>query len=203
MVDVNKIKVILESHFEIYGTYKIDPVTHKINVWGEVHMKKQRRVKKIPLQFGSVTRSFICSDMGLKTLEGSPSKVGWDFGCDNNQLTDLTHAPQQVKGSFFCGHNQLTSLMGAPSKVGGMFSCTNNPLINLSGAPDHVVDTFYLSYSAQLPLLRLCVYQDVFISAAPELVYKILQKYRAQGRPGALKAAAELIRAGYVENARW
>jgi hypothetical protein len=37
----------------------------------------------------------------------------------------------------------------------------------------------------------------------PQVVNEIMTKYEGQGKPGAIKAAAELIRAGYKENARW
>jgi hypothetical protein len=38
---------------------------------------------------------------------------------------------------------------------------------------------------------------------APQPVSDIIHKYLGQGKAGALKAAAELIKAGYKDNARW
>jgi len=38
---------------------------------------------------------------------------------------------------------------------------------------------------------------------APKQVSTIMNNHAGQGKPGAIKAAVELIRAGYKENARW
>jgi hypothetical protein len=36
-----------------------------------------------------------------------------------------------------------------------------------------------------------------------EPVNSIMNKYLGQGKPGAIKCAAELIKAGFKDNARW
>ena len=66
-----------------------------------------RKLTKLPLQFGKVTGNFFC---------------------DNNQLTTLEGAPKTVEGNFYCYSNQLTTLEGGPKEVGGDFYCVNNPL---------------------------------------------------------------------------
>lgn len=167
---------------------------------------------------------FDCDDNKIKDLSHAPSHVGGDFLCDNNKLVDLSDSPLQVGGSFYCSRNLLKSLQGAPRLVGEDFFCrTNyltslvgcpthvpgglcaydNPFQSLVGAPDHVGQYVEITYEAQLPLLRLCMFKSIMILDCPEPVNDILHKYAGQGRPGALLAAAELIRARYVENARW
>ena len=106
-------------------------------------------------------------------------------------------------GHFQCSANNLTSLVGAPLSVGGGFDCQDNPLISLEGAPLKLKGTFACDYSHNLPLLRLLNYKKIIIQNGPEQLIKIIKPYLGQGKPGAIKAAVELIRAGYKENARW
>ena len=73
------------------------------------------------IRFGKVSVSFSCYDNQLKTLEGSPRKVGEDFGCSENQLRTLEGSPRLVGGGFYCYRNPLISLEGAPEVIGGEF----------------------------------------------------------------------------------
>lgn len=168
---------------------------------------------------------FDCSKNLLETLEGAPAQVDGDFSCRDNALDSLAHAPPTVVGSFFCARNHLTNLVGAPAKVGGDFYCDHNQLESLEGAPAHVGDTFLcndnplrslsgipdhvqqgivLTYNKHLPLLRLLNYQNTLIERVPDdQLITIIKKYEGQGKKAALACAAELIRAGFKDNARW
>lgn len=226
MVNVKRISFTLEHNFEVGGKYKIDPDTGVINVQGGVRLIVSNST--LPVQFGKVTGNFYCIDKGLTSLKGSPQTVGGTFYCSKNRLTELTHAPKKVDGNFFCYHNKLTSLVGSPQTVGGAYNCSNNSLTSLTGAPSHIGDIYYpqvfscldnplatledapsvvalfgVTYSPTLPLLRLCNYQHWVLDKSPFAVTAILIKHKGKGRSGALLAAAELIRAGYAENARW
>ena len=79
------------------------------------------------INFGKVTGDFSCYKLGLTSLKGAPTEVGWSFYCDRNQLTSLEGAPKIVGENFNCSWNNLTSLKGAPRKVGRSFSCNYNP----------------------------------------------------------------------------
>lgn len=201
MVDVNEIENIFKTNFFIDGGHHIDPDTGIISVYGSVLIRK--RMKEIPVQFDFVDGDFDCSYKGLHTLKGAPRNVGGDFKCNDNLLTNLNHSPVRVSGNFLCDQNWLTSLIGAPQEIKGKFNSSDNPLTTLEGAPRIVEQGFEITYRPHLPLLRLCQYADVAVWQAPESVEEILDKYAGGGRPGALKAAMELIRAGYRENARW
>jgi hypothetical protein len=201
MVDVKHIQSRLKADFKIAGTHHIDPVTGVVDVTGDVTLTT--KVGQLPVIFGEVHGHFFCSNNSLTSLQGAPPHVGGDFFCYNNSLTSLQGAPPHVGGDFFCYNNSLTSLVGAPPHVGGGFFCYNNSLTSLVGAPHHVGGEFLLTYASDLPLLRLLTYADVLIYKAPESVKEILKRYKGQGKPGAIKAAAELIKAGYKENARW
>lgn len=225
VVDVQNIKKLLKSYFTLDGTYTIDPNTGQVSVDGGVQCKFPHHISELPVHFSVVNGIFNCSRMGLRTLKGSPHWVAGSFDCANNYLTDLTHSPVRVGGSYFCSYNTLTSLQGAPAQVARSFFCDHNQLEDLTGAPtqvntvfdcsgnyslrnlhsapEHVGQTFILSYSPDLPLLRLCMYPDFAIYGCLEQVYVILQKYKGTGRSGALKAALELIGTGYPENAKW
>jgi hypothetical protein len=196
-----------------------------VDVEGNVHLTSE--LSKMPVQFGQVTGVFICAINKLITLEGCPTHVGDNFDCASNLLTtlagcpthvqknfrcsdnlitSLTHAPTHVPGSFNCSKNKLTNLLGAPEHVGDDMSCHNNPLESLEGAPTHVGRNWWISYQEKLPLLRTINCQEVqFMNLNPKSnqVAEILNKHTGEGKPGAIKAAAELIRAGFKGNARW
>ena len=200
MVDVDKIQRDLDKYFKRLGPIKIDPSTGVVDVIGDVDLK--RKTTHLPVKFGTVSGGFYCSRNKLVSLEGSPRQVAGGFYCFENRLESLEGAPDRVEGRFNCSHNQLTSLVGAPTYVGGTLYCVDNPLTNLIGVPEHV-GGFWCTYSKSLPVLRLIAYPYMKLLGAPSEIEEIINKYSGQGKPGALKAAVELIRAGYKENARW
>jgi hypothetical protein len=226
MTDHKDIQNKLRKFFKIQGkgTIKIDP-SGLVDVDG--HVRLSSLWDKMPVKFGRVTGSFLCNGGRLTTLEGCPSYVGDNFDCSNNMLTSLEHAPTHVVKHYRCSDNKITSLEHAPKRVDGYFNCSknqltnlthapewvqdtlscyNNPFTSLIGMPDHVGRTVWLTYDAQLPLLRTLVAEEVqFMNISPESdqVAEILNKYMGQGKPGAIKAAAELIKAGFRDNARW
>jgi hypothetical protein len=77
----------------------------KIYVDGDVKITK--KMKKLPVVFGSVTGDFYCHNNNLTTLEGAPKKVGGDFYCYGNKLITLAGAPETVLGGFYCYYNNL------------------------------------------------------------------------------------------------
>jgi hypothetical protein len=178
-----------------------------IDVDGYVTLK--HKVSRLPVSFGSITGSFICSDSKLTTLKGAPSHVGGVFDCSNNALTSLAYAPEYVGRDFVCARNQLTNLKGAPEQVGVDFNCSRNPLTSLEGAPNLIPAWFVVSYSPHLPLLRtLVAKQGVWLNWGFEPhneVRDILNddEFKGKGKVGAIKCAIALITAGYKENARW
>lgn len=166
----------------------------------------------------------------LTTLEGFPKKVGGHASVAQSKVTNLHHAPNQVGDTFYayeCEH--LTSLMGSPRWVGGSFKAYDCKLTSLAGAPlvvkgEFVVDgnplenylhvpegctRLILPYNQSAPILRLLEYPKVefrfngVTKGSHHIVNEIMVKYAGQGKTGAIRAAAELIKAGYRENARW
>lgn len=182
MVDLNKINKLLKRHFIIHGDVHVDAQTGVVDVQGHVYLNRKKLISQLPVQFGHVTGHFHCHKNQLKTLMGCPTRV---------------------TESFWCAQNQLQSLEGAPNYVRGNFQCNDNPLKSLQGAPYFVGGEWYLDYDKELPLLRTLNAARVFMWPVPEAVIDILNKYNGMGKPGAIKAAAELIRAGYKGNARW
>ena len=114
----------LEDYFNIQGTYEL--VDGVYNVKGNVLLKSNKKVEKLPVKFGKVTGYFYCSYNKLRSLEGSPKWVGDYFSCDNNNLTSFKGAPKFVGGDFFCQNSKLTSLKGSPNYIGGYFYCDEN-----------------------------------------------------------------------------
>lgn len=161
MVDVDKIKQLVEHHFEYTGRILVDANTGKVSGTASVNLKKDVLVHTLPVQFAT------------------------------------------VYGHFNCDQNNLTTLKGAPTETGLYFSCRNNPLVSLEGLPAKVGALCWATWSPHLPLLRLLNLNSLKLLEAPNEVEHIITKYKGQGKPGAIKAAAELVRAGYRDNARW
>ena len=205
MVDIKQIEATLHKHFLVTGPIThIDPETGLIDVDGSVFLR--RKMSKLPVQFGHVTGSFACDDSKLTTLLGAPHSVRGTFSCTGNLLTSLNHAPEYVGRDFKCAHNKLTNLIGAPNEVGADFTCQLNPLTSLEGAPAVIPGWFWAPYTDTLPLLRtLVAQQHVELIVSPPEVQAILNdpEFKDKGKPGAIKCAVALIKAGYKENARW
>jgi len=104
-----------------------------IDVDGNVNLI-ERGLKRIPVEFRTVTGRFDCSYNYLTTLVGCPKRVGGGFYCDSNKLTTLRGCPERVGEDFWCIYNNITTLVGCPKEVGGHFNCHNNNL------PVHIVD---------------------------------------------------------------
>jgi hypothetical protein len=98
-----------------------------VNVNGSVDISS-RNFDKIPIKFGFVTGDFNCSHNILKTLEGSPVKVGRSFNCVFNNLTSLIGGPKEVGEIFYCQNNNLSTLEYGPLKIGIDLECYKNPI---------------------------------------------------------------------------
>ena len=200
-----EIETALLQQVEIDGTYHIDD-QGLVHVTGTIRQKKKpdvtrfgwakknKNIKKfnnslydqLDVQFGVVSGHCYMGGMGLRTLQGAPERVG---------------------GDFFCNDNKLKSLVGAPQWVGGDFRCYNNILTSLEGMPSHIGGRLIMNWDPEMPLLRCLTAQRIDIIkpnyVTPKILDdirtcdKILNQYAGQGRPGMLKAAVELIRAGY------
>jgi len=60
---------------------------------------------KLLVNFNSISGSFICTKLGLTTLEGCPKIVYGDFIVHSNNLTSLDYLPIKVTGDFVCYGN--------------------------------------------------------------------------------------------------
>ena len=129
----------IEEYFKIDGTYELKDGLY--NVTGDVELNK--KVEKLPVNFGSVTGDFWCNHNNLTSFEGCPTKVGDNFCCHSNKLTSLKGCPKYIGGDFNCSNNNLKTLKGCPKSIGGHFFCDNNNLTSLKGCPKQVGDGFY------------------------------------------------------------
>jgi len=90
------------------------------------------------VKFGVVTGNFYCVHNTIKSLKGSPQRVGGNFDCSHNKLTSLEGAPQEIVGNFNCLYNKIISIKGAPQEIGGDFFCSSNKITSLEGSPQRV-----------------------------------------------------------------
>jgi hypothetical protein len=211
MIDKHLIKDLVFEAFKFVGSVQITVEEDGVvNVRGGLQMRKNK-FDQIPVQFGTVTGSFEVTSVGIQSLDGCPRMVKGSFSCMGCDLTSLEGGPEQVEGFYEAQHNRLTNLKGCAIRVTNMLNVTHNPLTSLEGLTPGV-SHIKVTYDEKLPLLRLLDLPGGFqIPDADQAPWdyseppweKILEPYSAEGKKQALKAAAELIRAGYKSNARW
>jgi hypothetical protein len=114
-----------------------------VDIMGDLNLYG-KQIKEIPVQFGTVEGDFLCGSNELKTLKGSPYKIGGNFSCAFNNLVSLELGPQIVLGDYYCMGNSLVSLKGAPLAVGS-FNCAQNQLTSLKDGPQEVNSDYVCS----------------------------------------------------------
>lgn len=207
--------------------YEIDHqgLIHVFNT--NIYSVRASETGRLPVRFGEIVGDFRVNNMGLTTLEGAPTVVSGWFSCVQNKLTSLLHCPKSCM-RLMCSHNKLTSLTHA-SEVDDAILCDNNQLTDLSSVPPvEYLDVEYnpiqnfqntpshierldITWHEHLPLLGLLSAQrvDIFDPESGEIMERLTQIINAyttqEGsmKSKMIKCAAELIRAGYKENARW
>jgi hypothetical protein len=100
-------------------------------------------------------------------------------------------------------------------EVNGTFMSLWKGLVDLSGLPDHMEKVHVTYYPQQRNLLRLLTAQkDITLQASTYKDYmetnrkrmkiqEILDAHIGQGKAGIMKAAVDLIKAGYGDQAKW
>lgn len=211
-VDKDLIKQAVYDNFSISSNHRIYVDDEgMVHLDGHVWDTKRHFQGKLPVRFHTVKGNFHLESEALESLSGCPINVMGNFSCINCELTSLKEGPKHVYGFYSAAHNHLTDLAGAPQTVTRMMTVTDNPLTSLEGLSPGIKQ-LKLSYNSKLPLLRLLELPEGFQILDPDADddfyeesswQKILEPFMDEGRKGAIKAAAELIRAGYKENARW
>jgi hypothetical protein len=231
-MDNSHIDIILDQQVDIQGEYEVDS-DGVVNVHGDVEYKtsiNKLRVQFGTVSESFLRSRSTGQNPRLINLNGFPRQVGGSVSVARSRIKDLVHAPNRVGGSFYAYYcEDLVSLQGAPRWVGGDFKAYNCALTSLQGAPlvvkgvfevrgnplenyDHVPEgcaAVIVPYNRSAPILRLLQYPEVSFTwdgvtkQAHPAVDAIMRKYAGQGRTGAIKAAAELIKAGYKDNAKW
>lgn len=196
-----RITQLIENYFDI-GRWTLT-TDGKVNVVGDV-VATHGNMETFPFKFGKIGRDFLCNNCSLTSLKGAP-EIAKSFLCGNNQLKSLVGGPHTVE-SYNCASNLLTSLIGAPLIASTYFSCINNPLDSLEGLPEKYL-LVYLSYSTDLPLLRLVGRKsrihNIFDSGLHP-INTIFNKYvGSPSRQNIIACQKELIDAGYEGNASW
>ena len=157
------------------------------------------------------TKHFSIKRTEITSLEGSPESILSSFSATENlKLVSLTGCTKIIPGDFSCyGSSNITSLIGGPENVGTNYNCGKCSITSLEGLPKSIGGMFYIDYHKDLPLLRLMSVKNLqgvkfypFTSPKFLEIQQILKKYLGTGPGGALACAAELIKAGYKENAK-
>jgi hypothetical protein len=210
MVNKDHVRNLFMDYFLWHGDVDIME-DGGINVGGNVTLTKTPPGGVLPVKFGIVDGVFRADRKGLTSLRNAPDTCE-ALHVSSNQISSLAHVPEYLV-TLEISNNALTNFMHFPEQVQKVFA-HGNPLKSLEGLPEHPEEPYQINitYDKQLPLLRLLSAQAVHLGMTGggyahltrfKEVNNILDKYLGQGKPGALKCAAELIRAGYKENARW
>lgn len=207
MVDKDHIQKLLTNFFKYTGDVEIQE-DGSVNISGDVTMIHAPTNGQIPIKFGIVDGDFRAENKRLTSLRNAPDSCH-NLYVSNNRITSLDYCPVYLN-TLNVETNRLTSFEHAPDQVHTIFAF-GNPLTSLEGLPESEYH-INITYREQLPLLRLVDADSVHIGRPEggyarlkpfEPVNSIINKYLGQGKAGALKAAAELIKAGFRDNARW
>ena len=144
----NNWKIKYEESF--ISKLKLNPQTNRYDYDGNLDIIDLKRFISnnydgFTINFGKITGSFNCSELGITSLKGAPTEVDDYFDCSRNNLTSLEGAPHKIGRWFDCQSNYLTSLEGSPQEVGENFWCSDNQLTSLKGAPKTVGENFWCS----------------------------------------------------------
>jgi hypothetical protein len=208
VTDPKQVKNLLKELFDVHGAVKVRD-SGIVDVAGTVTLKPAVLLpnNRLPIKFGAVGGSFeFNSYPNLATLEGCPYWVGGTFDCALTGVGSLAHSPQKVDGDVDVRFCELKNFVGGPQQVGGNYWGRRNTITSLEGLPDHIPGELDFSLTPGLPILRSLVAHKVEAMQGImviDAVNQILNKYVGQGKAGALKAAGELIKAGFKEHARW
>ena len=126
---------------EICKKYNIFPYTLTsdglVDVPDDVNLAN-RKLTKIPLNFGTVGGSFYCHINNLTSLKGSPKFVGGDFIAYRNKLKNLVGAPEVIVGYLDCSNNAtLTSTYSGDTDIDlGSGENITRPIYILNDLPE-------------------------------------------------------------------
>lgn len=112
-----------------------------VDVDGDVDLSN-KNLTHLPVQFGTVTGSFMCQNNELPSLNGTPHTVGRLFNCNDNSITSLEYGPKTIGTSYGCSNNLLTSLKGCPKNIPTSLNCSNNSITTLQEGPEFIGDYF-------------------------------------------------------------
>lgn len=203
MVDKKEMEILLNTYYIIGKNYTIHD-TGIVDVLGSVVCVKLPKNKQMPVQFGEVTGDFIINPkVKPVSLKGCPHTVAGTFHVSkNNLITHLEHGPERVGIYVVEEGNPIMNLKGVATHIGRNLNVFVNTLTDLSDMPVNL-DFFYAGYNKQMPILRLCMVKRPYLQNATVGMQRIIDQHAGSGKKGALAFAADLIRAGYKDNARW
>lgn len=218
MVDQNKvnkfikIRKLMQQYFTVYD-YDGRLIDYEISENGMVDVDGGdvtmiHPAAQLPVTFSYVSGTFEAHNKGLTTLEGVPASCH-NLLVNQNALTNLDHCPSDLNW-LFVKANRLVNFEGSLRSV-NLIDARKNPFKNLNGLENIRVEEIKISYSENLPLLKLLVAKQIYLAhdivkldhERVNDINNILQKYAGQGQKGALACAVELSDAGFKENAQW
>lgn len=190
-----------EQWFRIDGKWWVDdadPDNQIIHVQGDVKLKWPVSLipdnVRLPYTFGEVSGDFDCHASSVKDLTGCPKKVGGNFWASYNPITSLAGGPRWVGINYRVAEcADLTDISDVADHVGGEFEVAWNTHIKLLKA---------FMNSSRVKLARITPGSSWEQDQVRHQVQQILDDHAGEGRAGALKVAAKLVRMGLPNTAR-
>lgn len=123
--------------------FKINKETGLIDIDGHMIIRGIELTTLEGLEFGNIRLDFVVASNLLRSLKGSPRRVGGTFYCYSNPLESLEYSPKIVGKDFVFNSTNILNLIGSPYRIGGKFEglFLKNP-ITLEGAPRFVGGVF-------------------------------------------------------------
>jgi len=161
---------------EIYSDGSVDII-------GNVRMIRSAS-GDIPVEFNIVQGYFQAQNMNLNSLKNSPIQCNSLF-VSNNNLENFNHLPSGIV-NLDISNNKFKNFQGLKTEFLTRLDAFGNPLESLEGLPNSPPEVplgIGITYSKNLPLLRLLVATDIdildpqMITKRFEPVQRILRKY--------------------------
>ena len=109
---------------------------------------------KLPLNFGRVSGTFDIAGNKLKSLKGSPIKVGGRFICLGNLLDDLVGGPKSVGDDYNCTYNKITKLTGFPNYFHSVAYFQGNPAYEILDKVYHSDRNTFIKWLIEFDVIR-------------------------------------------------
>lgn len=149
------------------------------------------RDRQLPVEFETAGGGFRIAASDITTLQGCPRSVKGTFFVQSHLLDDLTGGPRQVGDEYIIKNGfDLLSLQGLARDIG-------SGIVEFNLHPRMGVLSLFNSHNITTPIMN-----SITPGFTIAEMSRIVRRYISKGIAGMMPCAAELIKAGFRDNAK-